>query len=471
MHYRLSPKANNMNNIPRYSSFSEKADKMNYVGLVKNFEVFLTDVLSESSDVKLINFIEDYFGKLPLTRRILLQFYKHLTHELGSPKIAKEVARIHCETSSRLLEIGMNDLGLPPIFDCSWTLGNTGEIAEHTAFIARQNQLNQTTLKPVLCLPKKGLKDIFGNPITIANPSFIPYLNDYFEIITDDDECTLFEKYVSSSPFSSIFFKNTDTNYGYVSDFFATTYTSALKKGTIEPPFALKQDTIEKAQNFLTSFGLDKKDEFVLIYTQSETCKSGFRHDQQSVETSHYSAAIKWFLKQGIKVVKIGSPSTEEVLKFPGFIDLTQITAPGEIEIFLCGAAKFYLGSGSGPFYLANQFGTPCALTALLPYGPQRAGNFLQFQKLRDTQSQKTLSYDEVLDRRLGLVFSKKAFNRAGVAIIKSTSEEILNFAKEAINYFEHGEIFRKNKSVEAKLASLRIYSGVCSESHSLLAS
>ena len=177
MHYRLSPKANNMNNIPRYSSFSEKADKMNYVGLVKNFEVFLTDVLSESSDVKLINFIEDYFGKLPLTRRILLQFYKHLTHELGSPKIAKEVARIHCETSSRLLEIGMNDLGLPPIFDCSWTLGNTGEIAEHTAFIARQNQLNQTTLKPVLCLPKKGLKDIFGNPITIANQSKQPVSN------------------------------------------------------------------------------------------------------------------------------------------------------------------------------------------------------------------------------------------------------------------------------------------------------
>ena len=53
--------------------------------------------------------MEDYFGKLPLTRRILLQFYKHVTHELGSPKIAKEVARIHCETSSRLLEIGMND--------------------------------------------------------------------------------------------------------------------------------------------------------------------------------------------------------------------------------------------------------------------------------------------------------------------------------------------------------------------------
>ena len=89
--------------------------------------------------------------------------------------------------------------------------------------------------------PKKDDKDIFGNPITIANPSFIPYLNDYFEIITDDNECTLFDKYVSSSPFSSIFFKNTDTNYGYVSDFFATTYTSVLKNGTIEPPFALKQ--------------------------------------------------------------------------------------------------------------------------------------------------------------------------------------------------------------------------------------
>ena len=52
--------------------------------------------------------------------------------------------------------------------------------------------------------------------------------------------------------------------------------------------------------------------------------------------------------------MKIGSPSTEEVLKFPGFIDLTQVTAPGEIEIFLCGAAKFYLGSGSGPFYLVK---------------------------------------------------------------------------------------------------------------------
>ena len=41
------------------------------------------------------------------------------------------------------------------------------------------------------------------------------------------------------------------------------------------------------------------------------------------------------------------------------------------------------------------------------------------------------------------------------------SEEEILNFAKEAINYFEHGEIFRKNKSLEAKLASLRIFSGV----------
>ena len=200
--------------------------------------------------------------------------------------------------------------------------------------------------------------------------------------------------------------------------------------------------------------------------------ESGFADGQQhtfrNANPNKYFAAINHFLDQGLKVVRIGHSSMTPMFQKAGFIDLTKVDRPGEVDIFLCGQAKFYFGCYSGPASTANTFGVPVCLTALRP-GGIRLNTFVQFLKLKDEVTKKILTFDDLDDRNLKLIIAEQPLREKGLTPIFPTSEDNLKFAKEALDYFEHGNMFQLNETHKYQRHKHKIFGGVSTDSMTLL--
>ena len=178
-----------------------------------------------------------------------------------------------------------------------------------------------------------------------------------------------------------------------------------------------------------------------------------------------YTAAIDFFLASGLKVIRIGHAGMKKLSERPGFIDLTIINCPGEVDIYLSASAQFYFGSASGPYNLANQFGVLCAITSLLPYGEQRRGNFNNFMRLEDMQTNKVLGTKEICDRGFDLIQSSIVFEQASIRPKPQTLKSILDFAQETIEYINGGKIFKENQAKKEMLEGKCNYSSLSSGS------
>ena len=96
------------------------------------------------------------------------------------------------------------------------------------------------------------------------------------------------------------------------------------------------------------------------------------------MDPSLYIDTIKYLLARGLKVIFVGNEKSSLVFESHGFINLSLVKRPGEVDIFLSAKAKFYFGNPCGPYHLASAFGTPCCLTHFIPYGGVRKNNFVK---------------------------------------------------------------------------------------------
>ena len=120
-------------------------------------------------------------------------------------------------------------------------------------------------------------------------------------------------------------------------------------------------------------------DQFVVLHLREKGYYDAHQHIFRNINPLQYIDTVEYFLNQGIKVVRIGHEKMTPMFERDGFIDLTRRMRPDEVDIFLCGKAKFYFGSASGPYSLSHNFGVPCCVTNALDYGGVRPNNFVQF--------------------------------------------------------------------------------------------
>ena len=156
------------------------------------------------------------------------------------------------------------------------------------------------------------------------------------------------------------------------------------------------------------------------------------------------------------------------ILKSPGFIDLTKIEKPPEVDIFLSAKAQFFFGSASGPSSVSFNFGVPCCLVDLNASGI-RHNNFVRLMKLKNLSTDKIVTLDELDALNLKDVFAPKPLADRGLLPIVPNSSENLDFAKEIIEYFDKGNVFNLNKKYENERHKHKMLGGLCADSLSLL--
>ena len=404
----------------------------------------------------IIEILEKFFLQNPTLRQQLLVPYIHLMQDFGNLPLAKEVARIYVEVMERIENDGKTLINLPLCFDDHRMMGRIGEMSDQATYVQIMQQMGRITEKPVLHIPSVN---------QVENKAFIPYLEDCFELCTGDrvyDHC--FNAAVNFRPFSAFFYKFSDTQYGHNGEFLADCHPELVKAGVDLAPFKLKDITIEKAKMFLKQFGLKETDDFVVLHLRESGYFDGDHHEFRNHDVKDYIPAVEYLLDAGLKVIRIGHEKMTEMFERPGFIDLIKVEKPGEVDIFLCGAAKFYFGSSSGPMSIARNSGTPCCITDL-PANGLSSNSFCQFLKFKKIGDKKTLTLSEIEDLGLFGIESAIAYKNHNLTPQFSTSVEILQLVKEMMEWLDKGAIYHQNKKHTAYKDQLNIRGGLSSDS------
>ena len=448
-----------MNKITNAEIFKAKnADEL--LNDLRGFEQYFERLRANYGFEMQIKFLEHYYSQNPMFKNRLFSLYLKCMNAWGDSRLGLEISRIMVETSKKISDVGQNLYGLPLINENNLFVARVGELFDQAASTLLQRQLGTINHKPILILPPDQLAKI--------NYAAIPYLEDCYEIVTEQKEVAYYQINKNFSPYFAFFFKFSDKQYGHNS-YFAVDCFSDLKTQNINPcPFELKDITIDRAMKFLKNYGLKIDDKFVVLHLREEGYADAKWHVHRNTNPYSYVAAIEYFLDQGLKVIRIGNKKMSYMLKSPGFIDLTKEEKPPEVDIFLSAHAKFYFGSASGPSSISFNFGVPCCLVGANIAGV-RHNNFIRFLKFKNISTGKIITLDEVEALNLKDVFAPKPLADRGLLPIVPNSNDNLNFAKEIIQYFDKGNIFHLNEKYKPQRNKHKILGGLCTDSLSLL--
>jgi putative glycosyltransferase (TIGR04372 family) len=406
---------------------------------------------------ELIQFLENFSIKYPLHRDLIKQAYIQ-TNQFGLSSLANECARIYTETCSALSKIGNTQFGLPTIFEFNYLYELGSELIEQAAFTKILLDLEILTIKPVLCL-----NSLQKNPFLKA---FSPYLEECVEIISEDPNAKIAISEVSRfSPYVPMFYKFSETQYGHNSNFIIDCHNNLFSRDIELYPFSVKDITTEKAKSFLGSFGLSEQDEFVVFYLREEGYFEVTDSNKKIFHPEEFYDSISYFLQQGLKVVRLGDSKMSSMAEQPGFIDLTNVERPYEVDIFLCGKAKLYFGSGSGPISLAKNFGVPCCEIARINYAGTTPNSFSQYLIFEDTKTKSELTFSDMNSLSLNSNLSLQPFLARSLNPRFPNSIDNLLFARESMDYINGGKMFKLNKNYKSQRATFNIAGGVNSSS------
>lgn len=454
-----------MNKVDSRNRFNMAISGEQYLADLNAFSIMYNSLDRPGYENKMILFLEEFFLQMyPQERIRLIGIYIRQMNENGNSKLAHEAVRIYLEATHIIASLGQRSFNLPLLYESYNSLMRIGQLADESASTLLQRQLGVIDQKPVLCI-----SDTENSGKVVVNQGFRPYLDDCFEVVTDSFSANYFRRMSQFSPYSAFFYKLSNTQYGQVGNFFFDSYPALIEKNINPYPFHLKDVTRDKAMKFLQSYGLKADDDFVVMHLREQGYFDRFQHVYRDVDSNEYVAAVQYLLDQGLKVVRIGHEKMKPMLEHPGFIDLTKTSRPDEVDIFLCGKAKFYFGSASGPYSVSHNFGVPCCVTNVIDYGGVRPNNFVQYLQFSDKKNKSILSFSDF--DRLGLksVFSAKVFQDRELKPLFPSSIQNLKLVQEMLDYLQNGSIFRQNADYESKKVEHKIFGGLCSESLSLL--
>ena len=107
----------------------------------------------------------------------------------GNSKLAHEAVRIYVEATNLLASVGQQVFNLPLLYESYASLMRIGQLADEAASTRLQAQLGILKQKPVICLGGTTLSSK-----VVVNRGFRPYLEDCFEVVTDDIASDYFVK-------------------------------------------------------------------------------------------------------------------------------------------------------------------------------------------------------------------------------------------------------------------------------------
>jgi len=207
------------------------------------------------------------------------------------------------------------------------------------------------------------------------------------------------------------------------------------------PLLQLTDDHKKRGRRWLKERGVPETAWFVCMHVrephtyQEDVPWSSNKYRNAEIET--YYDAIRAITDRGGWVIRVGDKSMTPLEGFANVIDY----ATGEdhedwIDIFIMGAARFFLGGASGPCNVAITFGVPLLGINWFPLGQwlNTERDVFIHKRFRNTETGRLLNIRESITPPLFLALSPFSIDDAGLDVIPNTPDEIREAAIEMMD-------------------------------------
>ncbi|MBE9116865.1 TIGR04372 family glycosyltransferase [Lusitaniella coriacea LEGE 07157] len=209
------------------------------------------------------------------------------------------------------------------------------------------------------------------------------------------------------------------------------------------PLLSLSESHRERGWQALETLGVPRDAWFVCLHVR----EPGFHKDSKGLYQTFrnanidtYSLAIQTIVERGGWVIRVGDPSMKPLPPQPQVIDYAHSSIKSDwMDVFLCGACRFYIGTTSGLSHVPPTFGVPCAITNWTPMGIRSAysADVLLPKLYWSEPEQRYLSFAEVIDPSIGYIQYAPFLIEKGIKPVDNTLEEINALVVEMLERLE----------------------------------
>lgn len=233
------------------------------------------------------------------------------------------------------------------------------------------------------------------------------------------------------------------------------------------PLLSLSASDTERGQAALRQLGIPEGAWFVCLHVR----EPGFHHKwhkshpgTRNADIQTYLAAARAIVARGGYVIRVGDKSMTPLAREEGIVDYAQSELKSEfLDIFLCAACKFFIGTNSGLGLVPPIYGVPCAMTNWSPIGlPQWYPKDMYIPKLLYSERlNRNLTFEEMLFSEAGWGQFEKHLAKSGLRAVDNTEEELTELVLEMLERENGNEaITEEDRQLKGNFDDLVVRSG-----------
>jgi putative glycosyltransferase (TIGR04372 family) len=278
-----------------------------------------------------------------------------------------------------------------------------------------------------------------------ANPHIVGYFKRYLTVVDSSPVADFVRSYgdphgvlIDTQPYALALFGT------------AKAFEIYAKWGDREPLFELLSDDRESLRDYLSEAGLPADAWYVCVHAREGGYNSKYEsmHRYRNVDIATYSQAIEEIARRGGWCVRVGDSSMRPHPKHPRVIDyaLSERKSP-QLDVALPAGCRFFLGSASGAFNLADLFGRPCVITNMAPLSNVYASKPTDLsiaQRLRDRNG-RYLAFSEIMQGECAEYRLNEQFVAHGLECVRNTPEDIRDVVVELLDRLDGTAVYTED--------------------------
>lgn len=278
-----------------------------------------------------------------------------------------------------------------------------------------------------------------------ANPCLLDYWKQYIEIIEDPRELRPLRpqrKRLGFNVTGPMRCGDETIPWGHS----AAAYVQGQWDSQKRPPLLhLTPEHYTRGIEALKTIGLQRDSWFTTLHVrEGKSGKHRFAEPFRDADPSTYLNAVTAVTNRGGWVVRIGDSSMSPMPSMPNVYDYANSSLKSDwMDVFLFAAARFMIGTSSGPATVSHAFGVPIAMTNYLPTATLYLGKHDLFipKLLRRRTDGRMVPFAQQMSLPLSACVSDGMFkNLHQVEIIPNTSQELQELIEEMIDKLD-GEL------------------------------
>jgi putative glycosyltransferase (TIGR04372 family) len=205
------------------------------------------------------------------------------------------------------------------------------------------------------------------------------------------------------------------------------------------PLLTLDADHAARGEATLRQMGVPEGAWFVCVHARGAGYSPSDEHIQsyRNAAIGGYVTAMQEIVARGGWCIRMGDPTMEPLPPMHNAIDYALSGFKSDwMDVFLCARARFFLGNNSGIYLVSSVFGVPAALTNMAPIGTAYSifRHDLSIPKITLDRGGKPMNFPALLSSPLADARDTGQFEAAGVTLLPSSPEDIVDLAREMLD-------------------------------------